>query len=832
VFPSCWVAGDPNGHVDPAGAKAAGQARAGRITDPSLLKQPVDARAKARLGDFLLTNDKIAVVIEDKGLSDGYARFGGEILTIDRVGDDGKPMGLSQYGETLVALSNEMINPESVTVLADGSDGKAAIVRVMGKFEPVPFFGGLASFFPNHYGFQGIYDFVLEPGAEKFTIRLGVINDSEEERIVKPADEMHGFFHFSRSQLFTPARGYADPKGASPWVGFDAADGQWGFAWRSPRGDLSQSIDISGFRWFSGQGFTLPRNVPFFIDFAEVVSAGPGIDGLRAGVARSFKTETEGRVITGKLQTAAGAPVVVPAGKAYVHLLDEAGAYVSRARVDESGNFTIHATGAGKLVPTVRGYTGGETALDAAATTATVSFAPEAKIHVTAKTADTDEALPVRVQVIPEAALVPTPAAYGVADEINGRLHQEFVLDGDETLVVPPGKHRVLVSHGYEWELLDTTVDAAAGATVEVAAKLAHSADSKDVLCGDFHIHSNFSADADDAVELKVKSLIADGLDIGVSSEHDWVVDFEPVVASLGMTKWTFGMPSEELTTFTVGHFGVIPLRPSPDALNNGAFDWIGKDMGQVFDGVHALPDKPVVIVNHPSSGLANQGYFATTGFNRTTGKGKEGAWSDHFDAVEVFNDADYDKSFKGSVSDYYALLKGGKTAWMVGSSDSHHIVSSPVGYPRTCMRFGHDDPTKLTPEAVRDAVGAGSATISGGLIMDVTGPAGERPGSTITTAGGKATFTIRISAPSWISADSIDAVVNGQALEAPLKLVPVPGNKGPGQLFENTITVNVDAAAPRNFVVFVARAAEGKDLSPLHPGRVPFAVSNPYFLQ
>ena len=36
---------------------------------------------------------KLAVTIEDKGLSDGYARFGGEILAVDRVGDDGKPMG-------------------------------------------------------------------------------------------------------------------------------------------------------------------------------------------------------------------------------------------------------------------------------------------------------------------------------------------------------------------------------------------------------------------------------------------------------------------------------------------------------------------------------------------------------------------------------------------------------------------------------------------------------------------------------------------------------------------------------------------------------------------
>jgi hypothetical protein len=79
--------GDPTGHADPAGAKAAGQARAGRITSASQIRQPKDARQKVHVGDFLLANDKIALYIEDNGLSDGYARFGGEILAVDKVGD-------------------------------------------------------------------------------------------------------------------------------------------------------------------------------------------------------------------------------------------------------------------------------------------------------------------------------------------------------------------------------------------------------------------------------------------------------------------------------------------------------------------------------------------------------------------------------------------------------------------------------------------------------------------------------------------------------------------------------------------------------------------------
>src|SRR4051812_10908443 len=97
---SRFEVGDPVGHLDPLGARAAGQARAGRIADVSIIAQPAHGRQRIEQGDYLLINDKIAVVIEDRGLSDGYARFGGEILAIDKVGEDGKPMGLSFYGET------------------------------------------------------------------------------------------------------------------------------------------------------------------------------------------------------------------------------------------------------------------------------------------------------------------------------------------------------------------------------------------------------------------------------------------------------------------------------------------------------------------------------------------------------------------------------------------------------------------------------------------------------------------------------------------------------------------------------------------------------------
>ena len=57
-----------------------------------------------------------------------------------------------------------------------------------------------------------------------------------------------------------------------------------------------------------------------------------------------------------------------------------------------------------------------------------------------------------------------------------------------------------------------------------------------------------------------------------------------------------------------------------------------------------------------------------------------------------------------------------------------------------------------------------------------------------------------------------------------------LPLGAGPSNRFVNQVTVKLDAAAAHNWVVFHAKG-EG-DLSPVHPGRKPFAVSNPVFLK
>lgn len=804
--------GSPDGHADPFGAKAAGQARAGKIHDASQIVQGPLARHKARIGDYALANDRIALYVEAEGRPNGYAPFGGEILAIEPVGDDGKPTGVSEYNETLIALSLETVNPDKVSVIADGSDGNAAIVRVSGVLAPIPFLQTFKAISPDDYGFPCALDYVLEPHAEKVLVRLHVANQRDEAVDFSKRQNV-GFFHANRTLTFTEGAGFGPAKGDGDYVAFDG--GAAGFLFRGVGSAMAAGIEVSGFHLFNLKGLKAEACEKKSVDYLEITTGAPGIDGVLEAKRRAYG-EAAWREVRGALTEEGGGPL----GGAFIHATAPDGKYLTRARTDAEGRFVLHVpSGPVSLTPTLQGWAV-PPATTVAGETADLVLPQRATIEVKATDSVTGEALPVRVQILPATAIAPAPAAFGLREEARG-LWQDFAVTGTSVLPVPPGEHRVIVSRGYEYEIAESTVTAKAGETVTVEAKLARSVDTTGVMCADFHVHSFFSADSADPVEEKVKGAIADGLDIPVSSEHEWIIDFQPVIARLGLTKWAFGMPSEELTTFTWGHFGVVPLYPKEDQPNNGAIDWVGKKPPAFFHQVAELPEKPVFIVNHPSGG-GMMGYFSSAAFDRDKASGDPELWSDEFAAVEIFNDSDFDTNRGRSVADYFALLNAGKTYVAVGNSDSHDYRTSPVGYPRTCLRFGHDDPTKLTPEIVRDVLRAGAATVSGGLYMTVEGPSGVGPGGTATAGA----YKVTVQAPGFTSATSLEVIVDGVTTET-IPLTALTGD-GPGKRYEATVNVAASQSRPRHWVMFHAKGPD--DLAPLHPGRKPFAASNPIY--
>ncbi len=826
---SAFPDGSPDGHPEPLGAGPS-EARAGRVRAGDLPAVP-SGLITWREGDFVLANDRIALVIEDAGDSDLYDPWGGRPVGLARV-QGGRMIEPNNFGELLLLTGRSTVVTESVTVVADGAGGGPAIVRARGKLHPLPFFEAViaAVYRDGLTDIEAVIDYVLAPGAEHVEIRFGFASPRDDAEVLESV--MHALMYTQRTPVYQPGLGFDEQLGDAPYLAL-VDDRATSWAYVPAEGGLATPIAASGFVGAFAPGFEIPACGVTERAHARLVIGGPGLDGVRAAVLRLLD---EPQRPLGGTVTRGGAAV---AG-IRVHAVDTAtGAYYTRATTEASGAFTLRVPAAASV--RLDAVSPGEpivgTDVGTGGAPAQIALPPIGGIRVTAT--DGGVSVPARVQVRPAGgqSLPDVPRRYGEPPLPGGRLHVAFATSGDVTLPVPPGTWEVIVSRGYEYELVTRTVTVAANAMAVVAAQLDRSVDTAGVQCGDFHIHTWRSNDSGDDALAKVAQALADGVELPVRSEHEFVADFGSEIAELGAQPFAAGMGSIELTSFEIwGHMGVFPLVPDPAAVNAGAPRWQTFPTVDapdtrfetlsprgVFEAVRARPEAPVIIINHPRG---NTNYFGYVGYDPATGLAASVAdWDTEFTLVEVFNDASWQDNRQTHVVDWFGLLRAGRKVFAVGSSDSHGLVGSPVGYPRTCLALGTDDPRQLTPTLVRDRLAAGRSVISGGVYVDARiGNAG--PGDTVTGAGSPMMVDVVVRAATWIDVDAIEVVVDGQTVDT----IPImPGDADPNDpavRWRGAIPVQAQAAGG-----FIVIAAYGdRRMEPVH-GKTPFGVTNPIFV-
>lgn len=806
-----------DGHAEPLGS-GVGEVRAGRMAAADFPTTSTGLETWAE-GDFVIANDQVALVIEDAGASDLYDRYGGRPVGMALMAG-GAMVRPADFNEVLFGISTYLVETERVSVLSDGATGEA-IVRATGPLGVIDFAGSLLDSLEggNFEGEQAAVDYTLMPDSDSIQVSLTVANSVNRSR--RASNMLIGFFQSSRMPMYVPGLGFGDATGARDYLGFDDEWGGAGWAW-DQEGDLTALLTVSGVGIASLGDARLEPCAATRIELGRIV-IGDGIAGVQASIARRGGVAL--RTLTGTVTetTAGGTP-----GPVRIHVVID-DAYYTRVPVAADGTYSVEIPMAGtaQVQAYRRGFPLTAVAVPAGADpVADVAMPAFGTIHVVAT--EDDVGVPSRIQVLPSGGAVErAPDNYGERAVTGGRTHVEFPTDGERTLYVPPGSYRVIVSRGYEYELFEDAVTVAAGATEEVEAALVRSVDTTGVICADYHIHTTRSPDSNDDARLKVASLVADGLEIAVRSDHEYVYDFDPVIEELGLTAYVRGIVGEELTTFAWGHFGVFPLEYDPSRPSGGATSWVGRRPPEVFDEVRARPESPAFIVNHPRSTSVNQGYFEVVGFDAVTGEVEHPEdWDDEFTLIEAFNDSSFRQNRDSTVVDWFAFLAQGRRMFTVGSSDSHSLYGSPIGYPRTCLSLGIDDPTEVTPTAMRDATVAGHSVISGGIYMTVEGPEGSGPGDTVDGAGATAMVHVVVRAAEWIVADTLEVIVDGTVNET---ITLSRDDVDPTLLLDQMISVPVAAAAMGSYVVFHASGDE--DMADLHPGREPFAVSNPLFL-
>jgi hypothetical protein len=446
--------------------------------------------------------------------------------------------------------------------------------------------------------------------------------------------------------------------------------------------------------------------------------------------------------------------------------------------------------------------------------------------HVTAKLlapragtlryAITDEeggALPARLVVT---GIAPTKdPEFGPIELAVGAKNIAYTRDGQGFLELPPGRYKVLATHGTEYSIASQELEVNPDVGVTFRASLAHEVDTTGYLACDFHLHQAPSFDSTVSLEDRVLSLLSEGIEFAVPTDHNHVTDFTDTIAGLDAERDLGTTSGVEITTQSWGHFNAFPYPTSapvpPFAL----------DPPEIFAAVRAHAPEAVVQVNHPR--MPGVGYFNRGELDARTGIAESEGFSFDFDTLEVVNGFDLEnpKLIDDDMHEWFELINAGRHYTAVGNSDSHRLVYQWAGYPRTYVRVQDDRPSAASPGEIARSLIAGHAVVSNGIFLLVLANGKAGPGDLV--SGGRVTLQVSVRAPDWVDVRSIEVYANG--VLAVSHVVP-PGTNPLRAQWETDLEFDSDT-----FLVVVAKGDNA--MRDTLPGKWirPFAFTNPIYV-
>jgi hypothetical protein len=399
-----------------------------------------------------------------------------------------------------------------------------------------------------------------------------------------------------------------------------------------------------------------------------------------------------------------------------------------------------------------------------------------------------------------------------------------------------PGRYKVVASRGPTWsvwpDIQGVSLDLVAGENPRIEAIIDEVVDRSGWISGDFHVHGINSPDAPVSLTRRVLSFLAEGVDVLVSTDHDYITDYTPTIEALSAQSHLATIIGEELTTFDYGHYNAFPLIHDSNSRNGGAWDWAGgTDLclppSAIFEWLHSHPGEQVVAVNHAAGG-----YFSGMNIDVLRGTSKRqaqssrlaemagssdddtGFWSEDFTAMEIYNGYNLE-SFNKLFRAWLTLVGRGFTPTATAVSDTHKVYRTLAGAPRSWVYVGADalstnnDLSSLNHETFVAAINQGKLVGSNGPILKVSahyndqsasiGETLDLNGSDFDIAETSVQIKIEVRCPDWMSMDSAHIYVN---IKEGLDL-------GPGN-FDNT-------AVPATQSMVLQRVGEEAENGPRH---------------
>lgn len=667
-------------------------------------------RALGEVGDWLLENDQIRVLIQDKGFSRGFGVFGGSLIDADRVrpsttaGKSAGGTGNDMFGELFPAFFLEALEPidvrdpnsdegnvrlAAIEIENDGTNGEPAVLVVRGTGNDFLALTQLVNetvlsdpreaptlMFETRY--------ILERGKRHVRIETKVQNvafdgrtlswNGAEQLLGSPVPTPFGdvVLFGAGNKVFVPHEaGYdlrfrleklyasgeyslpAFPGIVSEFVATTGPGVSYGILAATPDDPATNYAFSTGqFPDATAHSTHIPFIASAFTGMFQVVPPPlTGNDGEPGGTDEFTFTryfiigdgdvasisdvvydllDDDTGLLTGEVlengtnQPLAGASVIV---------LDTDGKKVTQATVDADGRYRANLRPGSYRLRTVVEGRRIASAVDVTVENETETFQ---RLFV-------DAPATVSVTVV-EPGVGPVPAKVSLVGVVDiafaGRDTKEHLFDlslgehfrytdmvpdandpetrrfietfdytddGSVVLEGRPGSYEIVVGRGPEYNRVVREVTLEAGKNVSLVVEVARVIDTSDYIGADFHLHSRYSLDSSAGLTDRIKSYAGEGVELAVSTDHNFVVDYEPTIAKLGLERFIQSMVGLELTTIDRGHFNGFPLEIRPGELRGdgeggytntistrtlGSFQWAKRTPDEVFAALRALGKK------------------------------------------------------------------------------------------------------------------------------------------------------------------------------------------------------------------------------------------------
>lgn len=743
-------------------------------------------------GDFLLMNTNAAFIIEGIENLNAYYLYSG--IPVDAVAIEDCAQASPERFEEVGFLFGQLnitsfessilraFRGESIEIVNDGADGEAAVVRVHGTddyFWVVEYTlirealsKGTDKGLSEPLGVDIFIDYILEPDSNVLQIEINLKNQDSEEKIFLYGSEIM-FGDTTKMRYYADdvwdIGGFSLDRGI-PWVVASKGDGAWAYALKDA---VLSATEISG--------------VNALVDFNQAlispITLKPLGDEGDSATYTSFLTVggTDSNSATKHLQLVNNEPLpdfdytLVTLNGVVKESSDEspiAGVQVDLEKkngnenwmvldtfyTDEDGLFAGEIpkfesiTAELRLMAHLEGrpdsdpydFEAGDTDLE-------LSLTPAGQLHYQV-TNGSDEMIPAKILLWQD-----------------GKVKKYiFSTRGNDIIDVVPGQYGASVTRGFEYTTHYSEITITAGETTTLYPMLTHALDTTGFLSMDGHVHAGPSPDNWISIPERIATVGSEGLEVVVSTDHEYIADWAPGVDETGLGDWVVTVIGQEVTATVPEHTNMYPVTPNfEENARGGYIRWYEMDYKELFAAIRDF-GAGVVGINHPSGYLdlvEFDPFTATPLFDDPTKMGlHEDAelWDWNFDTIELMNGNKKIFSTNGddALFDYWmSFLNHGQKKTVVGVSDAHNYTMP--GYPRTYFKSSSDEVTGFDEAELINAMHEGRALISTGAFatVDINGTA--KMGDTITDSDGTTELNLKITAIEEVDVSYFKVYVN-----------------------------------------------------------------------